>query len=538
MGTVQNALQNHSFGMTRRQLLQSCVAGAITAVELPSISIAQTGASRTLVFAVDAITGNSDPGIFATFGDWMAIDCIARGLTHIDYHTTEVKPALAGSWDISPDHRVYTFRLREGLKFHDGNPVRAQDCVRSFTRLMDDKDPTRPAGTYAIAELGGSNIKEVKAIDDLTFRITLAVPDVAFLARLSNPNGVILSSAAIEKYGKTIGNNLVAAGPFKFVESTPGQKIVLEAFAEYYEGRPPLDRVVLQVLPDPLALTDAVLAGSVGASNFIPHSSVKQFRANSSFKLFDPKPYIDIFVQMNVGAGVLKDLRVRQAINFAVDRSAIVREAFFGQAHLPAYMITPAELGYDASLKVYSTRDVGRAKKLLQEAGAVGAPIKFINQNVLFWPKVGQIVERDLREIGLNVTTSYVDSGTFSQTFFDPKAHELGTWQRSAFVPDPDNKLSPLLAGDSFAAQVGTQNPLLPTQKKLDLLLSEARQENDPDKRAKLYVELQRFLAEEVMVYSMLAYISTPVVSAANLQGLNADALGTYRLFLEHTKYA
>ena len=312
----------------------------------------------------------------------------------------------------------------------------------------------------------------------------------------------------------------------------------MEAFANYYEGRPPLDRVVLQVLPDPLALTNAVMAGSIGATNFIPHSSIKLFQSNAKFKLLSPKPYIDIFVQMNAGLGALKDLRVRQAINYALDRKAIVREAFFGRADLPASLVSPPELGYDDSLKVYSTRDVARAKQLLQDAGAVGAPIKFINQNLLFWPKVGQIVEQNLREIGLNISTSYVDAGTFSQSFFDPMAHELGTWQRSAFVPDPDNKLSPLLAGNSFAAQVGTQNPKLPTQKKLDELLSAARQEADTAKRAKLYIELQKFLAEEVMVYAMLANIYTPVVSSAELEGLNADVLGTYRLFLEHTKYA
>jgi peptide/nickel transport system substrate-binding protein len=523
-------------GFGRRGFLRGLVAGTIGAAGLPGVALA-AGEQKTLVFAVDAITGNSDPGIYATFGDWMAIDCLARGLTHIDYVTTEVKPALAERWDVTDDQRIYTFRLRSGLKFHDSTPVHARDCVRSFSRLMYDNDPTRAPGTYAIAELGGSNVKEVKAVDDLTFRITLADPDVAFLGRLSNPNGVILSSAALDKYGKTIGNNLVGAGPFKFVESTPGQKVVLEAFADYYEGRPPLDRVVLQVLPDPLALTDAVMAGSIGATNFIPHSSVKLFQSNPKFKLLNPKPYIDIFVQMNAGVGVLKDLRVRQAINYALDRKAVVREAFFGRADLPAYLVSPPELGYDDSLKVYSTRDVAKAKKLLQDAGAVGAPVKFINQNLLFWPKIGQIVEQNLREIGLNITASYVDAGTFSKSFFDPNGHELGTWQRSAFVPDPDNKLSPLLAGDSFAAQVGTQNPKLPTQRRLDALLSAARHEVNPGKRGKLYVELQKFLAEEVMVYAMLANIYTPVVSSAELGGLNADALGTYRLFLEHTKY-
>jgi peptide/nickel transport system substrate-binding protein len=137
----------------------------------------------TLVFGVEAIQGNSDPGIFATFGDWMAIDCIARGLTHIDYETTEPQPALAESWEVSDDLLVYTFKLREGLTFHDGNPVTAEDCRRSFMRLMDESDPSRPEGTYAIAELGGDNLKEVRAVDERTFEMVLEEPDVAWWVR-------------------------------------------------------------------------------------------------------------------------------------------------------------------------------------------------------------------------------------------------------------------------------------------------------------------------------------------------------------------
>src|SRR5918997_1314271 len=132
----------------------------------------------TLVFGVDAIQGNADPAIFATFGDWMVIDCVARGLTHIDYVTTEVKPALATSWEVSEDGTVYTFELREGVKFHDGNTMTATDCERSFMRLMDPDDPSRPPGTYAIAEIGGGNGKKVRAGGGQNLQNTPSVPAV------------------------------------------------------------------------------------------------------------------------------------------------------------------------------------------------------------------------------------------------------------------------------------------------------------------------------------------------------------------------
>lgn len=490
----------------------------------------------TLVFAIDALTGNSDPGIYATFGDWMAIDCLARGLTHIDYRTTAIKPALAERWEISRSGTTYRFQLRKGLKFHDGRPVTAQDCARSFNRLIDESDPSRPKGTYAIAEIGGTNVRKATAISDTEFEIQLGVPDVAFLARLSNPNAVILSEAAIEKYGNRIGNQLVAAGPFKFVRSTPGQSVTLQAFDDYWEGRPPLDKVVLQVLPDPSALTSALQGGSVQASNFIPESNAK--RLSGRVRVYEPKPYIDIFLQMNAGVPLLRDIKVRQAINLALDRKAIVREGFFGLAQEPAYMVAPPELGYDESLKQYSIQDMAKAKQLLKDAGAVGKTVSVIHQNLLFWPKVGQIVNANLEELGLKVKTQFLDAGTFSSRQFDPKGHEIATWQRSAFVPDPDNKLSVLLAGDTSTAQGITQNTLLPTQKELDRMLVAARQEVNAGKRRQMYIDLQRFLAEKVMVYSMLANIYTPVASANSLANFNADSLGTYRLFLEKTGYA
>jgi NAD(P)-dependent dehydrogenase (short-subunit alcohol dehydrogenase family) len=381
--------------LSRGDVLRATAAGAAVLAAPTALGATARAATRTrpetaaapaarkggtLVFAVDALTGNSDPAIFATFGNWMAIDCLARGLTHIDYHTTTVQPALARSWDENKAGTVYRFHLRSGLTFHDGNPVTANDCARTFKRLMDPKDPSRPPGTYSIAELGGSNVKAVKAVDDETFEIRLAQRDVAFLARLSNPNGVILSAAAIDRLGKKIGTRLVGAGPFKFVSSTPGQSINMEAFDDFYGGRPSLDKVVLQVLPDPSALTSALQSGQAQASNFVPFSTVSALKKNQRLEVREGRRYIDIFIGMNAGVPLLKDLRVRQAINYCVDRKAIVQQALSGQAVLPAGLIAPPELGYDKRLMKYSTQDLPKARSLLRAAGANGKTVSLVNR--------------------------------------------------------------------------------------------------------------------------------------------------------------
>lgn len=491
-----------------------------------------SGPAGTLVFAVDALTGNSDPGTFTSFGDWMVIDCVARGLTHIDYRTTEPQPALAESWTVSDDLLTYTFAIRPGATFHDGNPVRAQDFERSWRRLFDESDPTRAPSTYAASELGGSNVASYRAVDDATFEVVLVQPDVAFLARCSNPNSVALSSAAIEEKGQGIGDALVGAGPYRFAGYQQGQSVTLERFDDYWEGAPEVERVVFQILPDPSALVSALSNGSVAATNFAPPADVDRL-GQSGFVQEEAEPYIDVFLGMNSGTPLLSDLRVRQAINFALDRDAVVNSAFAGKATAPAGLVTPAELGHAESLREFSTRDVARSRQLLAEAGAEGAQVDVLVQNILFWPTIGQIVEQNLLEVGLVPVMRYVDEATKSDVL-NASGHQLFLDQRSAFVPDPDNKLTPLLASDSYVNETLTQHYRdAATQTELDRLLTQARGEPDTTRRGALYEELQRFFAEEIMVMAMLAYVYLPTVHAPSVNGLNADALGTYRAFFE-----
>ncbi len=448
------------------------------------------GPAGQLVFAVDELTGNSDPGTFTSFGNWMVIDCVARGLTHIDYRSTEVQPALAESWTVSDDQLTYAFTIREGVTFHDGNALTARDFERSWRRLFDDTDPTRAPSTYASAELGGDNVTSYRAVDDRTFEVVLAQPDVAFLARCSNPNSVALSSAAIEAQGQAIGDQLVGTGPYRFVSYQEGQGVTLERFEEYWEGAPEVSRVVFQILPDPSALVSALSSGSVNASCFVPVSNVERL-GQSGLVVAEAEPYIDIFLGMNAGSQALSDLRVRQAINLCLDRQAVVDTVFSGAAALPAGLVSPAELGYDESLRALSTQDLARGTALLAEAGAQGREVRVLVRNQLFWPTVGQVVEQNLTALGVVPRMEYLDPSSVSERL---NAGDVDIFldQRSAFVPDPDNKLTPLLAADSFVNETQTQHFRdATTQARLDELLVAARSEPDETRRGELYEEVR-----------------------------------------------
>jgi peptide/nickel transport system substrate-binding protein len=540
---------------TRRQLLQrlSMGAGVLTVPGLLSAcSRGEEGSSDQeaqqqesaelrrggqLVVGVDALSGNADPGTFATFGDWMVIDCVGRGLTFVDYRSTEPQPALAERWEISNDGRTYRFQLRQGLTFHDGNPVTAQDCQRTFARLYDEDDPSRPENVYAIAELGGANFRRARAVSDSELEITLRAPDVAFLSRLSNPNGAIISEAAIEEHGDRIGQNLVGAGPFRLQRSEANQSATLEAFPDFYAGRPLLDRVVFQVLPDPTSLTSALRQGSAQLSPFVPFSNVQVLNRGGDVNVAQGKPYIVVFTQVNARSGILRDINVRRAVSLALDRDAIVEQAFGGEAQRATGLITPPELGHSREPLPYGTYDVEQARQLIREAGAEGESLRVNIRNIGFWPRIGQIVDQNLRAIGLRPNTQYADEATVGERDFDPDGHDISVNQRSAFVPDPDNKLTPLIAGDSAVAQQVTRHTDLSPMGRLDRMLTEARQETDEQRRAQMYQEIERFFAEEFSVMFPMAYIALPIGANTSIGGVNVDALGTYRTFFERTGF-
>ncbi len=523
---------------TRRQVLAGAGAAVgAAAVARPRLVRAQDG--TTLVFGVNSIVGNFEPTKWNGFGDSViTMDSLGRGLTHVDFRSVEVQPAVAESWEVSDDGRVYTFTIRSGMTFHDGTAVTANDVFRTFNRIIDPEDPSRPEAIGAIDNLGGDNVDGIELVDDMTFRFSLKERDEAFLARLTRPDMIIISAAALDEFGADVGPNLISCGPYRLASATPGERAVLEAFDDYYEGRPAIDRLVMQVLPDPLAMTSALASGAVHASNFVPHSNLDQLEASGRLQVFKPQAYISLFLTMNAVSGPLQDIRVRKAINLALDRDAIIQEAFFGHGYQPAYMSTEAQMGYDPAHVAYSTQDMDQARALLREAGAEGATLRMHSQNQLFWPKLGQVVQRNLTELGLTIEPQYVESGSFFGIMFDKEQHDLGLWQRSAFMPDMDGKFSPLFFTGTLSAEDTTAHVGLDTQPELERRILEALREGDPEARHALYVDLNRFLAEEVMVHGMLANIYTPVAAQVGVEGLNPDGMGTYRTFLEDVRFA
>lgn len=494
-----------------------------------------TSSGGTLTLAIDGTSAVNDPAYYTTLGDWMAVDCICRGLTFISFETNDPEPDLAESWDISDDQLTYTFHLRSGVTFHDGTTFTSADVLASLNRQFDETDKTLPDGATRPLSGVGANVKSLTAPDDSTVEIVLSSPDRLLLGKLSDIGGRIISSAALEKAGSDIGKALVGTGPFKFVSATSGQSVTMEAFDDFRLGRPPIDRLVLQQVTDPSTIVNSLISGDISATQFTPYSSLESLASNDAVTVYDTSLGFDAI--MLIDARNVPELEVRQAINLAVDREKIVSQAFYGKAQTPdGYAIPPSQNGYDDSLADLSTYDADQAKQLLEKAGATGRTIHLMAASDSWHPKAQQIIEQNLTDVGFTVVTESVDPATYFSRVIDPDddSHDLMIWERNSYVPDPDNMVGSMAKPGGVYGDYATGFASLKGSDAFTDELSAAANMEDGDERTAAYSDIQRRWAEKYMVLVMLAYSTNPVVSGSNVSGMNTDALGNHRCFMEN----
>jgi peptide/nickel transport system substrate-binding protein len=496
-----------------------------------------SGSSKTggtLTLAIDGTSAVNDPAFYTTLGDWMAVDCICRGLTFISFEDNTPQPDLAESWTISDDQLTYTFKLRSGVKFHDGTDFTSADVLASLGRQFDPKDKTLPKNATRPLNSLGANVKSLTAPDAMTVKMVLLKPDRTVLGRLSDIGGRIISSAALKKAGPDIGKALVGTGPFKFSQATSGQSITLEAFDDFRLGRPPIDTLVLQQVTDPSTIVNSLISGDISATQFTPYSSLTSLAKNDAVTVYDTSLGFDAILLID--ARRIPELAVRQAINLAIDRQSIVAQAFFGKGAAPdGYTIPPSQNGYDNSLADLSTYDAAKAKAMVASAGATGRTIHLMAASDSWHPKAQQIIEQNLTDAGFKVVTESVDPATYFGRVIDPtdKSHDLMIWERNSYVPDPDNMIGSMALPSGVYGDFATGFASLKGSAKFADELFAAKNMEDGTARTAAYSKIQRDWAENYMVLSMLAYSTNPVVSGSNVKGMNTDALGNHRCFME-----
>jgi ABC-type transport system substrate-binding protein len=237
-----------------------------------------------------------------------------------------------------------------------------------------------------------------------------------------------------------------------------------------------------------------------------------------------------------IDARRIPEIKVRKAINLAVDRKAILSQAFFGMGSEPkGYALPPAQSGYDTALADLSTQNVAQAKRLVTEAGAEGRTIRIMAASDSWHPKAAQIVAQNLTDVGFKVKTTSVDPATYFGRLLDPddEYHDLMIWERNTYVPDANDMVGAMASPTGIYGSKITGMDTLGGVDSLAEDLFAAKNLPDGKKRTAAYTKIQRRWAEEYMVLSMLACFTNLVVSGSRVKDMNTSALANHRCYME-----
>ncbi|WP_128895557.1 ABC transporter substrate-binding protein [Longirhabdus pacifica] len=453
---------------------------------------------KILIFGRGGDSVTLDPAK-ATDGESLKVTAnLYENLVTYGEEDTSINPQLATEWEVSEDGLLFTFKLREGVKFHDGTDFNAEAVVTNFNLWASDLE----SYYYYNSQYGDGNngtiIEEVKAIDDYTVEFKLTRSQATFLQNMAMDSFGIASPAAIEKYGEDFKKNPVGTGPFKFEEWKEEERIVIVKNEDYWkEGYPKLDKVIFKPIADNQARLNALFTGDIDLMDGISYTDIAQVTSKSEFQMFERKSNTIGYLGLTNTREPLDNKLVRQALNHAVNKQEIA-DAFYGGYAVPAINPMPPLInGYHEGVEDYAF-DVEKAKSLLAEAGygdgfemelwAMPVPRPYMPDG----RKVAQLLQKQFEEIGVTAEIVSYEWGTYldKAKAGEADAFLLG-W--TGDNGDADNFLYTLLGKDN----IGSNNYAYYGNEEVNDLLVQAQTETDTAEREKLYMEAQEIIKDD-----------------------------------------
>jgi peptide/nickel transport system substrate-binding protein len=422
----------------------------------PAMAQVKQGGSMTVTYKDDVST--LDPAIGYDWQNWSMIKSLFDSLMDYKPGTTELVPDLAESYEISPDGLTYTFKLRQGVKFHNGRAMMAKDVKYSLERVVNPATQSPGAGFFgaikgfdAVAAGDAEALEGVEAVDDSTLRIVLSRPDATFLHVMALNFSSVVPSEEAEKHGADFGKNPVGTGAFKLAEWTLGQRVVFERNPDYYQaGLPRLDQIVFEVGQEPIVALLRLERGEVDiAGDGIPPAKFLEVKNDPKFKdmIIEGSQLHTGYVTMNVKMAPFDNVKVRQAVNMAINKDRIVR-IINGRAVPANQPLPPLMPGYDESYQGFPF-DPAKAKALLAEAGfAGGFDTELFVANTDPQPRIAQAIQQDLAEVGIRAQIkSLAQANVIAAGGEADQAPMIwsGGMAWIADFPDPSNFYGPIL---------------------------------------------------------------------------------------------
>ncbi|MDA3888058.1 MAG: ABC transporter substrate-binding protein [Allgaiera sp.] len=475
--------------LTRRGLLAAT--GATLSLAAFSQRLMAETPKGVLIVGQVAEPKSLDPAVDTAVNDFRILVNLYEGLTRYKPGTLEPGPSLAESWTINPDGTEYTFKLRQGVKFHDGTDFDAEAVKFNFDRMLDDKNPYHDTGPFPLAFFF-SSIKTTEVVDAHSVKFTLKQPYAPFLSNLAYPTGLIVSPAAVKKYGQDLGRNPVGTGAFKFVEWKSNERVVIDRFDGYWGEKTGTKAVIFRPITDANTRVAEMLSGGIDLMVEVPPTALSEFKSDH-YKLYEQVGPHVWFLILDCAKGPFKDKRVRQAANYAINKEAICKNVLEGTASVANGPIAPAfSWAYDDKLQPYPY-DPEKAKALLKEAGAEGAELTFYvtegGSGMLDPVAMGTAIQADLAAVGLKVKIETFEWNTFLGKVnpgLDAKGQHVDMAEMAWMTNDPDT-LPYLTLRSGAWPQKGGFNSGYYSNPEVDKLLEEARTSTDQATRAELY---------------------------------------------------
>jgi len=429
---------------------------------------------------------------------WRAIYYCYDRLVKFKDGTTEVEPSLAESWEISENGQTYTFHLRQGINFIDGVPFNAEAVAYSFKRLILLGRPA--SGTVE----GILDVDGIEVVDEYTIRFHLNFPFVPFLGSLAT-NQASIVSPGIEQYSKGdyaaawLAEHSAGTGPFYVKEWRRGDVIILGRNEGYWGTKPFLREIHIRYIPEAAVLRELLEKGEVDMGEVLTDDQLDALAKVSGVRIFEAPSFAVCRLYLNCSKPPLSDVRVRQAISYAIDYDGIIYAVTKGHAVQMRGPIPQGMWGHDPTVFQYK-RDLAKARQLLAEAGyPTGFKISMlIDPGIAAWVDIATIVQANLAEVGINVEIVGYARPTM-RAMIDRGEHEISIGYWTPDYPDPD-----MFAWYWFySANRGLGgNRSFYSNPRMDELAVGQRAEPDPEKRLEMLKELQKIAVEDaVYVY-------------------------------------
>ena len=398
----------------------------------------------------------------------------------------KIVPQLATGHEWSADHKAITIRLRPNVKFHDGEPLNAEAVKFNIERHLNTP------GSFRKTEIG--EVTSVDVVNELTVRLNVSQPLVPLVAILTDRAGMMVSPKAAKELGDKFGTRPVCAGPYRFVERVAQGRIVFERFANYWDKSAiHVDRVEFIPILDSSARVASLRSGDLHMIERVSPTDLAQIRGDSRLKVSGVAELGYQVIPLNVANGpkakALADVRVRQAIDLAIDRDAMVK-AIFNNEYIPGNQwVAPGTPYYNAKLPVRK-RDLARAKQLLREAGQPNPTFTLIVPPERDRQEAAQLLQAMLGEAGITMNLQTQENVTMLTSGRKGDFEAYFTFWSGR--PDPD--------GNVFSMNTckGAQNDGHYCSETIDTLLGKARHVSDPAERKKLYDQATEILVRDV----------------------------------------